>query len=60
MTRKLLEGVKICDFTRVIVGPLTTKTLSDYGAEVIRIEGRSNLGIFRIQAPHPDLSAQFN
>ncbi|MBN2240829.1 MAG: CoA transferase, partial [Dehalococcoidales bacterium] len=29
-------------------------------AEVIRIEGRSNLGIFRIQAPHPDLSAQFN
>ncbi|MBN2239867.1 MAG: CoA transferase [Dehalococcoidales bacterium] len=60
MQKKLLEGVKICDFTRVIVGPLTTKTLSDYGAEVIKIEGRANLGVFRIQAPHPDLSAQFN
>jgi len=60
MPKKLLEGVKICDFTRVIVGPLTTKTLSDYGAEVIKIEGNNNLDVFRIQAPNPDLSAAFN
>ena len=59
MPKKLLEGVKVCDFTRVIVGPLTTKPLSDYGATVVRIEGRSNLAIFRIQAPEPDLSTQF-
>ncbi len=60
MPKKLLEGVKICDFTRVIVGPLTTKTLSDYGAEVIKIEGNNNLDVFRIQATNPDLSAAFN
>ncbi len=59
MTGKLLEGVKICDFTRVIVGPLTTKTLAEYGAQVVRIEGRSNLEIFRIQASDPDLATQF-
>jgi benzylsuccinate CoA-transferase BbsF subunit len=59
MPKNLLEGVKVCDFTRVIVGPLTTKTLSDYGAQVIRIEGRSNLDVFRIQATEPDLAGQF-
>ena len=50
MPKKLLDGVKICDFSRVIVGPLTTKPLSDYGATVVRIEGRTNLEIFRTQA----------
>ncbi len=59
MPKKLLDGVKVCDFTRVIVGPLTTKPLSDYGATVVRIEGKTNLAIFRIQAPEPDLSTQF-
>ncbi|MBN2074326.1 MAG: CoA transferase [Dehalococcoidales bacterium] len=59
MSKKLLDGVKVCDFSRVIVGPLTTKPLSDYGATVVRIEGRSNLEIFRIQAPEPDLATQF-
>ena len=39
--KKLLEGIKVVDFTWNIVGPLTTKTLADYGAEVIRIEHES-------------------
>ncbi len=59
MTEKLLKGIKVCDFSRVIVGPLTTKTLSDYGAQVIRIEGRRNLDQFRISATEPDLALQF-
>ena len=37
----LLEGIKVVDFTWNIVGPFTTKYLSDYGAEVIRIENES-------------------
>ena len=38
MKRKLLEGVKVADFCWVWVGPMTTKTLADQGAEVLRIE----------------------
>ena len=59
MTAKLFEGVKIADFSRVIVGPATVKTLGDYGAQVIKIEGRSRLGHYRTTAPEPDLSAHF-
>jgi benzylsuccinate CoA-transferase BbsF subunit len=59
MTKKLLEGIRVIDFTRVIVGPLSTKTLSDYGAEVIKIESRKALDFFRSSGPEPDLSPQF-
>ncbi len=59
MTKKLLEGVKVADFCRVIVGPLTTKTLADFGATVIRIESRKALGFYRTGATEPDKSAHF-
>ncbi|RPI49973.1 MAG: CoA transferase [Deltaproteobacteria bacterium] len=59
MSKKLLEGIKILDFSRVIVGPLTTKTLADYGAEVIKIESRKALDFFRSSGTEPDLAAQF-
>jgi crotonobetainyl-CoA:carnitine CoA-transferase CaiB-like acyl-CoA transferase len=66
MKQKLLEGIKIADFTGVIVGPLTTKMFSDYGAKVIRIEGRSRpdfirtLGPFKDGIPGLDRSGGFN
>ncbi|MFC1901130.1 CoA transferase, partial [Chloroflexota bacterium] len=56
MAKKLLEGVKVADFCRVIVGPLTTKTLADFGATVVRIESRKALGFYRTGAPEPDMS----
>jgi benzylsuccinate CoA-transferase BbsF subunit len=59
MAKKPLEGIRIVDFTRVIVGPLTTKALSDYGAEVIKVESRKALDPFRAQGKEPDLSTQF-
>ncbi len=40
MEAKPLEGVKVVDFSWVYVGPLTVKTLADYGAEVIKIGSR--------------------
>jgi benzylsuccinate CoA-transferase BbsF subunit len=59
MPGQLLEGVKVADFSRVIVGPLTTKTLCDWGATVVKIEGRSRPGHYRTTGPEPDLSAHF-
>jgi benzylsuccinate CoA-transferase BbsF subunit len=43
MKKKLLEGIKVADFTWAAVGPMTMKTFADYGAEVIQIESVTRL-----------------
>jgi crotonobetainyl-CoA:carnitine CoA-transferase CaiB-like acyl-CoA transferase len=63
---KLLAGVKVADFSWALVGPLTTQIFSDYGAEVIKIEGRSRpdprrfSGLFKDGIPGLDRSGYFN
>ncbi len=60
MRKRLLEGVKICDFCWVWVGPMTTKTLADQGAEVIKIESKSRPDVWRVSPPFKDGVVGYN
>jgi crotonobetainyl-CoA:carnitine CoA-transferase CaiB-like acyl-CoA transferase len=52
-----LEGVRVLDLSRVIMGPLATQILGDQGAEVIMLEAASG-DTNRVMGagPHPELS----
>ena len=54
MPTKLLEGVRVIDFTWAFVGPQTTKSLADCGAEVIRVESATRPGFWRTTGPYKD------
>ena len=63
--RDVLEGVRVVDFCWAGVGPMTTRHLSDFGAEVIKVESMTRVEVCRRAGPHAnnrrdqDSSTQF-
>ncbi|MDE2891318.1 MAG: CoA transferase [Chloroflexota bacterium] len=51
---KPLAGIKIADFGWFMVGPLTIKAFSDFGADVIHVESTARLDALRIVGPFKD------
>lgn len=56
-----LEGIHIVDLSAVVVGPMASQTLADYGAEVIKVEppGGDILRDLNGRAVTPKMSSKF-
>jgi crotonobetainyl-CoA:carnitine CoA-transferase CaiB-like acyl-CoA transferase len=52
--KRLLQGVKVVDFTWIGAGSYTTKLLADLGADVIKIETSERLDSLRLARPFKD------
>jgi len=46
-----LDGVKVVDFTQVMMGPCATQMLADYGADVIKVERPATGDLSRTSIP---------
>jgi crotonobetainyl-CoA:carnitine CoA-transferase CaiB-like acyl-CoA transferase len=49
-----LAGLKVADFSWIVVGPQITKALADHGATVVRVESEARLDITRVLPPFRD------
>jgi benzylsuccinate CoA-transferase BbsF subunit len=54
MHADFLKGIRFADFTWAGAGPFSTKIFSDFGAEVLKIEGKSRPDPVRVGGPFRD------
>ncbi|MBI3931027.1 MAG: CoA transferase, partial [Chloroflexi bacterium] len=52
--QKPLAGVRVIDFTWQAATPIAARMLADYGAQVVKIEGRKRHDVQRVVAPFKD------
>lgn len=57
---KALEGVKVVDFSWVILGPMITRYLAIHGATVIRLESNTRVDPIRVSPPYKDRKPGLN
>jgi len=62
---KALAGLRVIDFSWVLAGPIGTRILASFGAEVIRVESTKKPDSMRSQVgpdgkPDPDMGGLFN
>lgn len=57
---QIFEGIKVADFSWVIVGPRSTQYLAEHGATVVRIESLSHPETLRTGGPYVDFKPGIN
>src|SRR6185437_16106369 len=55
-----LRGVRVLDFTWMIAGPLGTRELANFGADVLKVESYNRVDRIRETGPHPAGPWSFN
>lgn len=54
MNQEVFQGIKVAEFAWVVVGPASSRYLSEHGATVVKIESHKRLDTLRASSPFAD------